>query len=201
MTGKDLEVCERLFAEWARSGAARIFLVCPNHTQELMFRAIFPDAEIRSVQYPNFDAGAGPPPDGPWDIVFVANTMMAADRPGVWLGNFLAAAREVWMQELVRAWRNGDKELDPDTDDITRFTFPRRGHEARVPGAYDLEANPDVRVDEIEFYEDTGAGAGRDCLKFAARVRKAEPVARTPRGRADGAAPAPTPVRKDGRED
>jgi len=172
MTGTDLEACIKFFAKHA-SGRKfrRILLIEPDVAQHNLIKTLFPEAETRAVFYPAFDASKDSEGGG-WDMVFLANTFMTAVDPKQWFSNLLSIAEEIWTQELVRAWRNGHEELAKDTGDVTRFTFPKRGEESRVPG-YDLESNLDVSIEELEFYnEPMNYTTAHDCRKFMAIIRK-----------------------------
>lgn len=187
MTGTDLDVCTEFFTKHA-SGRKfrRILLIEPDNGQTDLIRRLFPQAHIHIVRYPAFNASKDDAGGG-WDMVFLANTFMAAADPKCWFDNLLTIAGEIWTQELVRAWRNGHEEMARDTGDIMRFTFPKRGEESRVPG-YDLESNLDVSIEELEFYNEpmNDAVAGRDCRKFVAIIRKRVTDAGNGRSRMDG---------------
>lgn len=174
MTGKDAEVYIQLFYKWAekRKNVKKIIVVNPDSMQESIMKAVFPKAEVTALSYPRINLDIGDLA-GSYDIAFISNTFMCSPDPGKWISNALASAKEVWVQELVRAWRESDSELSPLTGDICRFTFPLRNELSRVPG-YDIDSDSRFAVEEIEFYSDSPETGDHDCRKFVAVIKKAE---------------------------
>jgi hypothetical protein len=172
MTEKDLETYIRHFPNWASTKSfKRILVVNPDSMQEPLVRGLFPGAEVVGLRYPSVDLSRPIDEHGKFDMVFIANTLMCAQDPGTWLNNVLGCCEEVWIQELIRAQRNGDLELSPESGDVSRFSFSERGELSRVPG-YEIDADARFYVERIVFYSDTPSTGPCDCRKFIAIVRK-----------------------------
>jgi len=176
MTGKDAEVYIQLFYKWAEKRKndkiSRILVVNPDPMQESVMKAVFPGSNVVSLSYPTVNLDTGDL-HGNYDIVFISNTLMCSGDPGKWIMNALNCSREVWIQELVRAWRESNSELSPLTGDICRFTFPKRNEISRVDG-YDLESDNRFLMEDIHFYSDLPGSGDHDCRKFIAAIKKAD---------------------------
>lgn len=172
MKQRDLEACAAAFARWADPNKhRRVLLMSPDPQQTALFRQVLPDASITEWHIQHYNIDSGPPPQ-PFDLAFAANTFMCAVDPEVWLRNVLGNCAELWLQEPVRAWRDGHRETSPETGDHSRFTFPSRGELSRIPG-FDLENSPSAEILDVEFYSDDGANTGedyKDCRKFVVRL-------------------------------
>lgn len=194
MTGKDLQTFVTFLVSWSQGRSlSRILAVNPDVGQEAVLQGFFPRASVVSLAYPAIDLSKGV--EERYDVIFVANTMLCAPDPGIWIRNCLEACDELWVQDLVRAWRNGDRELSPETGDVSRFTFPSAGEESRVPG-YDLLADVRFAVPEVKFYSDSPSPEGKDCLKFIAAIRRNDHSGAT-RGRDELPTPLPSPAGGD----
>lgn len=197
MTGTDLESYVRCFTDWAssRKSVKKVLVVNPDLFQESLMKGIFPNAEVTSLSYPAIDLSKKR--DDRYDIVFISNTLMCSPDPGGWLENVLSYCEEVWLQEMIRAWRERDSELSPQTGDVTRFTFPVRGETSRVSG-YDIESDQRFSLLEVEFYSDNPISGARDCRKFLACIKKAsKPNSRATRSRAERPASDDASLRKE----
>jgi hypothetical protein len=172
MKEKDLEACRSAFSRWAdKAKHTKVLALSPDPRQTRLLRELLPDADIREWHIQHYDLNSGPPTER-FDVAFAANTFMCAVDPGQWISNVLSRCGELWIQEPVRAWRDGHRETSPETGDHSRFTFPSRGELSRIPG-FDLESSPAAKILDIEFYSDDGANTGedyKDCRKFVARL-------------------------------
>lgn len=173
MKEKDLDACRTAFKGWFDQDHHRNFLLLsPSQGQIDLIKELRPDADITCWNRENYNVDLGPP-SREFDVVFCGNVLMCAKDPERWLRNLFESCSEVWLQDLVRAWRDGHRETSPETGDHTRYAFPSRGELSRDSG-FDLESSEAAYVEDVVFYDDDGAtdheGKHRDCRKFVARL-------------------------------
>lgn len=171
MRTEDLDKMREVFPTWVEKlgPIVRVCMHSPDLSEEQLVREMFPDASYVRHTVDSWDVSAGPAPDGKFDLIVMCNMMMCAADPARWFENLRSSADNVWIQDLIRAWRNGSEELARETGDVARYCHSGRGVKARVETAYDLaELGKSLR--EFETYTGDPPDGPHDCLKYIAWV-------------------------------
>lgn len=180
MTGKDLTETSNKFSEWAKSrNVSRVLLLSPDAAQTNLARHIFPNAEIKVLYWQDYDIMDGQPPGGRYDVIMLANTMLCMPDAVKCFKNLLSSCNELWLQDVVRAWRTESNEVAGASNklfvegDYNRFSFSKHDEFAREntnANVFDLDTVSWADVIECHFYSDNGArlqsGDYKDCRKW-----------------------------------
>ncbi len=172
---EDIEAMRQVFPGWAaliksHGPVRRVCMLDPDLAEEEIIRGLFPDSSFIRHGKSSWDISERAAPDGPFDLVVLCNVMLSAQEPDRWIANLCASAANVWVQDLTRAWRNGEAELSAETGDHMRYSHSGRGVKARVK-SYDLAQLEDAkRLPGFHTYAGEPADGPRDCLKFLAWI-------------------------------
>lgn len=176
MTEDDVLELNLCWSEWNLELKPKtILLLSPSNEERELANKIFVDAKIFELgigQF-NLDTFTTIQQFVNCDVVIACNCFMRSTNVIVWLDNIHTISSNIWVQDLIRAWRNSDSELSPETGDIMRFCKPPE-HLARIKNAFDLNTLGERLKKFITYNGKIGYRAHdkkeMDALKFVAWI-------------------------------
>lgn len=151
----DLREYEKVFPRWeekVRGQIHRILLLSPSGEQRHLINRLFPGAYVAELSHTQWDLNH--PGQEDWDLIGAMNVFMCSPDPTLWFKHVLSRCKYFWIQDLIRARRNGAEECAKADGDLTRYCY-LPAVTANIPDAYDLSRFSDRLVD-FHTYVSTG---------------------------------------------
>lgn len=157
-----------------------ICILSPTKQETDLLRALFPQAEIAESNKTLWNVEDNKS-ETKYDLTIAANVFMGVKQVSIAIENIMASTKHFILQDLIRSWRNGDRELAVEDGDITRFSFLQANHHARIPDPFIMDAVPNIK--DVVFYDDAPGyrkhdNREMDALKFVVLISSVEEKAK-----------------------